>query len=62
MRRVPAVQTNSTIHRDRDHAAFARLILILAVALVCAGGFVVAARQHFLAVRLGYQNEELRRE
>lgn len=62
MRRVPAVQTNTTIHRDRDHAAFGRLLLILAIALICAGGFVVAARQHFLAVKLGYQNEDLRRE
>jgi hypothetical protein len=62
MRRVPSSHPNSTIHREQDRAAFGRLLLVLFISLVCTGGFVMAARQHVSAVRLGYQTEELRHE
>jgi hypothetical protein len=62
MRRVPSVNPNTTVHRERDQAAFGRLLLLLVIALMCAGGFVLAARQHVSAVRMGYRTEELRQE
>lgn len=62
MRRVPSTNTNSTVHRESDRGAFVRLLLVLVISLVCAGGFVLAARQHVSAVKLGYQTQELRRE
>jgi hypothetical protein len=62
MRRVPSSHPNSTIHRESDRAAFIRLLLVLSISAVCACGFVLAARQHVLAVRLGYQSEALRQE
>jgi hypothetical protein len=62
MRRVPSNQRNSAIRRDRDVRALSRLALLLTCGLVLAGGFVFAARQHFIAVQYGYLNEGLRRE
>jgi hypothetical protein len=62
MRRVPSVNPNTNIHRDVDRAAFGRLICLLTVGLICAGGFLLAARQHVMAIRLGYQTEALRHE
>jgi hypothetical protein len=62
MRRVPSIQNNSKIHRDRDPRAFSRLAFLLVCGLVLAGGFMFAAKQHFAAVDLGYQSEGLRLE
>jgi hypothetical protein len=62
MRRVPSMQQNSRIHRDRDVRALSRLALLLFCGLVLAGGFVFAAKQHFAAVQYGYLSEGLRRE
>lgn len=62
MRRLPQKQDNTYVHRERDRRAFALLMALAACGLMLAGGFVHAARQHFVAVRYGYQNEELRRE
>ena len=62
MRDLPSKQRNSNIRRERDVRALSNLALLLCCALVLAGGFVFAARQHFAAVQLGYESENLRRE
>jgi cell division protein FtsL len=62
MRRLPSNQPNSKIRRERDPRALSRLALLLFSALVLAGGFVFAARQHFAAVQHGYDSEALRKE
>ncbi|HWN09449.1 MAG TPA: hypothetical protein VNO50_09330 [Pyrinomonadaceae bacterium] len=62
MKRVPSMQRNATIRRDRDSRALSRLALLLFCGLVLASGFVFAARQHFAAVQYGYQSETLRQE
>ena len=62
MQRVPQKQRNSNVRRERDFRAFSRLGLMLFCALVLAGGFVFAARQHFTAVQYGYDSENLRSE
>ena len=62
MKRVPSMQRNATIRRDRDSRALSRLALLLFCGLVLASGFVFAARQHFAAVQYGYQSETLRKE
>jgi cell division protein FtsL len=60
MRRVPSKHRNAPIVRERDRGALKRLSLLLAAALVLAGGFVYAGVQHFAALRLGYETEKLR--
>jgi hypothetical protein len=62
MRRVPSSNPNTTVHREADRPAFKRLLLVLLISLVCAGGFVMAARQHVWAIKLGYETQALRRE
>ena len=62
MNRLPPVQKNSTVLREQDPRAMARLIVLLSCGIFLACGFVFAAQQHFAAVRFGYQSEELRRE
>jgi uncharacterized protein HemX len=62
MRRIPTNQPNARIRRERDGRALSRLALLLFCALVLAGGFVFAARQHFAAVQYGYESEALRKE
>lgn len=62
MQRHPLKHHNSNVHRERDRRALSRLALQLFCALVLAGGFVFAARQHFAAVRYGYDSETLRVE
>ncbi len=62
MRRVPSIQRNSRIHRDRDMCALSRLALLLLSGLVLASGFVFAAQQHFAAIDYGYKSEGLRLE
>lgn len=62
MRRLPPIQRNTKIRRERDVRALSRLALLLFSALVLASGFVFAARQHFAAVHYGYESESLRNE
>ena len=62
MQRIPTQQRNARVRRERDFRAFCRLALLLICGLVLAIGFVFAARQHFAAVRYGYETENLRIE
>ena len=62
MRRVPQLQRNSRVRRQRDVVVFSRLALLLFCGVVLTCGFVFAAKQHFAAVHYGYENESLRRE
>lgn len=59
MRRVPSSNPNTTIHREADRPAFTRLLLVLLISLFFAGGFVMAARQHVGAIKLGYDTQAL---
>ena len=62
IRRVPAKHRNARIAREKDTEAFLRLGLLLVVGLGLTSGFVYAGRQHFAALRYGYETENLRRE
>ena len=62
MKRHPPNHANRKIHRERDLSALSRLSLLLFFGLALTGGFLFAARQHFAAIKYGYQSEELRRE
>jgi len=61
IRRVPSRQRNAPVVRERDQDALLRLGLLLLCGLTLAGGFVYAGVQHFAALRIGYQTENLRR-
>ena len=61
VRRIPTKQRNALVARERDHGAVVRLGLLLLCGLTLAGGFVYAGVQHFAALRVGYQTENLRR-
>lgn len=61
IRRVPSRHQNYPIAREFDRAALARLGLLLVCALVIAGGFLYAGREHFLALHYGYETENLRK-
>jgi uncharacterized protein HemX len=62
IRRVPAKHRNAPVAREKDTEAFLRLALLLVVGLGLTCGFVYAGRQHFVALRYGYETENLRRE
>ena len=62
IRRIPSTQRNRAIVRESDRDAFLRLALLLVFGLGLASGFVYAGRQHFAALKLGYETENLRRE
>ena len=62
MKRFPEFQQNAKVRRTRDVTALSRLALLLFSGLILAGGFLFAAKQHFAAVQVGYQSEELRAE
>jgi cell division protein FtsL len=62
MKRFPEFQQNAKVRRARDVTALSRLALLLFSGLILAGGFVFAAKQHFAAVQIGYQSEDLRAE
>jgi len=62
MKRHPPNHANHKIHRERDLSALSRLSLLLFFGLALTAGFLFAARQHFAAIKYGYQSEELRRE
>ena len=61
VRRVPSKHQNNPIARELDHDAIFRLALLLACGLIIAGGFLYAGRQHFAALRYGYETENLRK-
>lgn len=62
IRRLPAKQKNLAIRRERDRSLPKKLAALLLCGLVLASGFLYAARQHFRALDLGYQSENLRSE
>jgi cell division protein FtsL len=62
VRRVPSKHRNRLVTREPDKDAFSRLGLLFMVGLVLASGFVYAGRQHFTALRYGYETENLRRD
>jgi cell division protein FtsL len=62
IRRLPSKQRNARITRESDRDAFLRLGLLLICGLGLTSGFVYAGRQHFAALRYGYETENLRRE
>jgi cell division protein FtsL len=62
MRRFPQQNFNHGVRRERDGRALKRQLVMLVCGLAMAGGFVVAAGQHFAAVRYGYDGEKLRAE
>jgi cell division protein FtsL len=61
VRRIPIKQHNAPVARERDQGALARLALLLVCGLFLAGGFVYAGVQHFAALKLGYETQDLRR-
>ena len=61
IRRIPSKQRNTLVTRERERDAMLRLGLLLLCGLMLAGGFVYAGVQHFAALRVGYQTENLRR-
>jgi len=61
VRRIPSRQRNARVVRERDRGSLLRLGLLLCCGLTLAGGFVYAGVQHFAALRLGYQTENLRK-
>ena len=62
VRRLPSKHRNAPVGREKDKDVFFRLGLLLVVGLVLACGFVYAGRQHFAALKFGYETEKLRRE
>jgi cell division protein FtsL len=60
VRRLPSKHRNAPVGREKDKDVFFRLGLLLVVGLVLACGFVYAGRQHFAALRFGYETEKLR--
>jgi len=61
VKRIPSRQRNAPVARERDRGLLLRLSLLLLCGLTLAGGFVYAGGQHFAALRLGYQTENLRK-
>ena len=62
VRRLPSKHRNAPVGREKDKDAFFRLGLLLVVGLVLTCGFVYAGRQHFAALKFGYETENLRRK
>jgi cell division protein FtsL len=61
VRRIPSRQRNAGVARERDRGAFLRLGLLFLCGLMLAGGFVYAGVQHFAALKLGYETQNLRK-
>ncbi|HJQ67577.1 MAG TPA: hypothetical protein VKA70_01290 [Blastocatellia bacterium] len=53
---------NARVARPVSGRVVAWLVIIAIAGALVSGGFVISAGQHFQAVQLGYQSEELRRE
>ena len=60
VKRVPSKHRNTLVARERDRGAFLRLGLLFLCGLTLAGGFVYAGVQHFAALKLGYETQNLR--
>jgi cell division protein FtsL len=50
------------VRRERDRTALRRQVVLLVCGMFTACGFVLAAGQRFVAVRYGYESEQLREE
>ncbi len=61
VRRIPSRQRNARVARERVRGAFLRLGLLLLCGLILTGGFLYAGVQHFAALKLGYQTQNLRK-
>jgi cell division protein FtsL len=61
LRRIPSRQRNAPVARERDRGALFRLGMLLFSGLILASGFVYAGVQHFAALKLGYETENLRK-
>jgi hypothetical protein len=53
---------NSQVARPVSGRVFVWLTIITLAGALLSGGFVISARQHFEAISIGYQSEELRRQ
>jgi hypothetical protein len=53
---------NSRVARPVSSRVFAWLAIIAVAGALISCGFVISARQHFEAISLGYETEELRRQ
>lgn len=53
---------NSRVARPVSTRVFSWLTVIAAAGALISCGFIMSAGQHFEAVRIGYQSEELRRQ
>ena len=53
---------NARVARPVSGRVVAWLMIIAVAGALVSGGFVISAGQHFEAVQLGYQSEEMRRE
>jgi cell division protein FtsL len=61
VRRIPSKQRNNRVARERDRGMLLRLGVLLLCGLTLTGGFVYAGGQHFAALKLGYETENLRK-
>lgn len=62
LRRLPVRNRNTEVRREHDGATLRHLLRYALAGFVLAGGFTLAAWQHFQATRYGYEQEKLRRE
>jgi hypothetical protein len=53
---------NARVHRPINSRIFRWLIVIAVSGALLSCAFVIAARQHFESISIGYQTEELRKE
>ena len=53
---------NTQVARPVSSRVFVWLTVIALAGALLSCGFVISARQHFQAISVGYQNEELRRQ
>jgi cell division protein FtsL len=60
VRRLPSKHRNAPVGREKDKDTFFRFGFLLVIGLVLACGFVYAGRQHFAALKFGYETEKLR--
>jgi hypothetical protein len=54
--------TNETVARPVSSRVVGWLVAIGVAGALLSGGFVISARQHFEAISVGYQSEEMRRQ
>ncbi len=53
---------NAPVARPVSRRVLAWLGIVVVAGGLLSGGFIIGARQHFAAISLGYQSEELRRQ